>query len=91
MSKYVKCRNCINSCYLLDEYYKPYFWCTAFEDSFDEDREMYCVIYKPKTNAEMLRSMTNKQLANFLAGFSCENGQASLDKILDWLESKMEG
>lgn len=86
-----KCKNCKNSCYLLDDYYEPYFWCNTFEDNFDENREAYCIAYKTKTNAEMIRSMTDRQLANFLVGFSYGDSKISYDKTLAWLAAEMEG
>ena len=91
MAKLAKCKNCKHSCYLLDEYFDPYFWCNAFEDNFDENREVFCTSYKPKTNAEMLRSMTDVQLASFLISFSYGDSKISYDKILAWLGTEIKG
>lgn len=61
-----KCKDCKNSCYLLNEYDEPYFWCNVFEDNFDEEREVLCISYRQKTNADKIRSMTDEKLAEWL-------------------------
>ena len=99
-----KCKDCKNSCYLLDEYDKPYFWCNVFEDNFNEERECLCIAYRPKTNADRIRSMTDEQLAEFLeyGGFwdeicdeckhldGCQDSVFCSSRTLKWLQKEIK-
>lgn len=100
-----KCKDCKNSCYLLDEYDKPYFWCNVFEDNFNEERECLCIAYRPKTNADRIRSMTDEELAEFLHKDNldwveickkcrcndwCDNEEECKSSILKWLQEEIK-
>lgn len=51
----------------------------------------FCGAYRPMTNADRIRSMTDEQLAYYLHGFSYGDGLGvSADKILRWLKSEVE-
>lgn len=100
----VKCKDCKNSCYLLNEYDEPYFWCNVFEDNFDEKREILCISYRPRTNADRIRSMTDEELAELmdddLKYFNCNicelpnkadcDGSCCKEYILKWLKSEIK-
>lgn len=99
-----KCKDCKNSCYLLNEYDEPYFWCNVFEDNFDEEREVLCIGYRPKTNADKIRSMTDEKLAEFIAhdvewieickncksSDLCDNEENCVLSILKWLKEEIK-
>lgn len=58
MPKNVKCKNCNR----LKNH-----WCEAVLDSPDEDMDRDCRHFWQKTNGDRIRSMTDEELANFLA------------------------
>ena len=82
-----KCKDCKNSCYLLDEYDKPYFWCNVFEDNFNEERKCLCIAYRPKTNADRIRSMTDEQLAKHFSDLIKDAQEYEYcEDVSDWLK-----
>lgn len=60
-----KCKNCKNFFRSFEDV-KPFYWCEKIEDSPYGEMERECSYYKPKTNAERIRSMTDKELAKYL-------------------------
>jgi hypothetical protein len=62
----IKCKFCKNSAYLTDEDVGRYLWCFEFEEDLDEDIVVTpCHAYKPKTNADVIRNMSDEELAEF--------------------------
>lgn len=57
MAENVKCKNCNR----LKNH-----WCKAVIDSPDEDMERDCRHFDQKTNGDWIRSMSDKELAEFL-------------------------
>ena len=53
-----KCKNCIN----LQNH-----WCDMVADSPDENAERECCTYERMTNADKIRSMSDEELAEFMA------------------------
>ena len=66
----MKCRNCK---YLrwAEEYPRmPFFgWCDEINDSPDMNIERKCYCFKPATNADVIRRMSDEEMAEFLADF----------------------
>ena len=60
----VKCKNCKNFFRSFEDV-KPFYWCEKIADSPYGEMERECSYYKPKTNAERIRSMTDEELAAF--------------------------
>ena len=68
----------------------PYEWCEKKNDNPHKNIERDCPYFKPKTNADRIRSMTDEELAYYLHGFSYGDGLGvSADKILEWLKSEV--
>lgn len=44
----------------------PFEWCEKKNDNPDKNIERDCPYFKPKTNADRIRSMSNEELAKFL-------------------------
>ena len=69
MAKNVKCKYCLN---LKTEYTdegNPFEWCEKVEDSPYPDISRDCIYFakrKPQTNADIVRSMTDEELAEFI-------------------------
>ena len=83
MPKNVKCKNCNN---LVNH------WCETVIDSPDEDMERDCQYFWLKTNADLIRSMPDEQLAVQLVWVSKEviyalTGVQMPDEILNELRS----
>ena len=47
------------------------------------------VCEKPKTNADRIRSMSDEELAEFLANFAWDN-EPTKKETYEWLQSKVE-
>ena len=62
-------------------------WCDRYLNSYNNDHAMKCMAYKPKSNADKIRSMTDNELAEFLEG---RYGNFEVGKSLEWLKSKAE-
>lgn len=58
----VKCNNCKNL-ETKDNGFDAYSWCEKINDCPHEDIERDCEHYSPMTNADRIRSMTDKELA----------------------------
>ena len=63
----MKCRNCKNNT-LREEDGAQFTWCEVAVDNLDIDAERECAAYKPATNANRLRAMTDEELAEFICG-----------------------
>ena len=62
----VKCNNCKNL-ETKDNGFDSYSWCEKINDCPHEDIERDCDNYAPMTNADRIRSMTDKELAEMLS------------------------
>lgn len=60
-----KCNNCKNL-ETKDNGFDAYSWCEKINDCPHEDIERNCEHYAPMTRAYEIRSMTDKELADFL-------------------------
>lgn len=67
MSETVTCASCVN----LDKYG----WCEKMADSPYPDAERYCGYHQTATKSEIIRRMTEEELARFLCDItgSCRN------------------
>lgn len=70
----VKCNNCKNL-ETKDNGFDAYSWCKKINDCPHEDIERDCEHYSPMTNADRIRSMTDEELAEFIArnNYDCAN------------------
>lgn len=97
MPKDVKCRNCNNL---------RHHWCEKVTDSPDEDLLRDCPYFWEKTRGDMIRAMSDEELANFLSNWggcnkckfrdTCTSSIGSVSKIckeihLEWLKQTAEG
>ena len=63
----MKCKNCINLFDVVDEDDNPDGkWCPQICDSPDVEIDRQCDKFKPITNADRIRSMTDEELADYL-------------------------
>ena len=53
----------------------PFEWCEKKNDNPDKNIERDCPYFKPKTNADRIRNMTDEELAKFLGETVCEAGE----------------
>ena len=91
MSETVTCASCIN----LDKYG----WCEKIADSQYPDAERYCGHHQTATKSEIIRRMTEEELARFLCDItgSCRNCMAKRccgsgqNGFLDWLKEEVNG
>ena len=75
----MKCRNCVNlECD----------WCDMKADSPDPDMERECHWFAQKTNADRIRSMTDKELAEIL--HNAGGNWYSEEYWLNWLKQNAE-
>ena len=75
-----KCKNCIK----LHNH-----WCDMVVDSPDENAERECCTYERMTNADKIRSMSDEELAEFLANFAWDN-EPTKKETYEWLQSEVE-
>ena len=75
-----KCKNCIN----LKNH-----WCDMVVDSPDENAERECCTYERMKNADKIRSMSDKELAEFLANFAWDN-EPTKKETYEWLQTEVE-
>ncbi len=64
-----KCRNCVRFVHLNDDGEKTLGrgnWCCYIGDSPDEDLERECCAFRPQTNANRIRAMSDEELAEWL-------------------------
>lgn len=96
-----KCKNCKHLCTIHD-YKKEFFkWCSLIDDCPHEDIERDCEHYSPMTNADRIRSMTDKELLDFICSIetydegsakTIEGGVAmcSVTEVERWLKAESE-
>ena len=85
MPKNVVCKKCNN---LVND------WCEKVIDSPDQDMQRDCQYFCEKTNADRIRSMSDEELANFLAytwATSARAWQKDTGETLHWLKQSAEG
>ena len=97
----MKCRNCKYPRWGEEYPGMPFFgWCDEINDSPDMDIERECRCFEPATNAEIIRRMSDEQMAKFLCEFrSCDYGlhpcnnckgepycRAGHNGMIDWLQ-----
>ena len=70
-----KCNNLVNG------------WCEKVIDSPDQDMQRYCQYFCEKTNADLIRSMDDEELAEFLIDLA-DDGNL---RIREWLQQPAEG
>ena len=75
--KNIKCRNCF--------FYRNE-WCEKIVDSPDPEEARDCNYFREMTNADRIRSMTDKELAEFLTDLA-DDGNL---RIRDWLKQPAE-
>ena len=75
-----KCKNCIN----LKNH-----WCDMVVDSPDENAERECCTYERMKNADKIRSMSDEELAEFLANFAWDN-EPTKKETYEWLQTEVE-
>lgn len=66
----------------------PFEWCEKKNDNPDKNIERDCPYFKPKTNADRIRSMTDEELYQVLLYLNREfliDG----DKLKEWLKSEV--
>lgn len=70
----MKCKNCQNIYNLSDENDVIVGkWCPKISDSPDIERDRECEHYKPMTNADRIRNMTDEELAEWIHNISHDN------------------
>lgn len=95
-----KCKNCKHLGYLFDgDEVGERVWCGNIADSPVLDMERDCEYYVPQTNADLIRSMTDEELAEVLFGSCIEHmgveecshpEEACKSCVLDWLKEESE-
>ena len=64
----MKCRNCKHPRWAEEYPGRPFFgWCDEINDSPDMDIERECRWFEPATNADVIRRMSDEELAKFIA------------------------
>ena len=84
MPKNVVCKKCNN---LVND------WCEKVIDSPDPDMKRDCQHFCEKTNADRIRSMTDEELADFLAytwATSARAWQKDAGETLHWLQQSVK-
>ena len=97
----MKCRNCKHLRWAEEYPGRPFFgWCDNVNDSPDMDIERKCWCFEPATNADIIRRMNDKELAEFLSNFkdcagdclvgkgvkNCSEICATKDTLKIWLQ-----
>ena len=77
MPKNVVCKKCNN---LVND------WCEKVIDSPDKDMQRDCQNFREKTNADLIRAMSDEELAEFLIDLA-DDGNL---RIRDWLKQPAE-
>ena len=87
----MKCRNCKHPRWAEEYPGRPFFgWCDEINDSPDMDIERDCRCFEPATNADVIRRMSDEELAKWL---EYEGGGACAEVCgwLNWLQQLYEG
>lgn len=61
-----KCKNCKILCLVREKDGSQYYWCFRINDNPDVDEERKCKSYEVANNSDMIRKMTDEELAGFL-------------------------
>lgn len=61
-----KCKNCKILCLVREKDGSRYYWCFRINDNPDVDEERKCKYYEVANNSDMIRKMTDEELALFL-------------------------
>ncbi len=91
----VKCKNCIHlhNCYD-DEGVITGRWCDWLRNDPDIESLRHCLYYRAKSNADLIRNMTDVELAEWLFNhdkITQQNGRLTIRGLMTWLQSKVEG
>lgn len=71
----MKCKNCVRYVHLNDDGERTAGtpnWCFYLSDSPNEELERDCMVFKPLTNADRIRAMTDEELAQTLCAMTDE-------------------
>ena len=63
-----KCKNCKILCLVREKDGSQYYWCFRINDNPDVDEERKCKYYEVANNSDMIRKMTDEELAEFMTG-----------------------
>lgn len=87
-----KCKNCKHLHTMYDCRDESFKWCAYINDNPHEDIERDCEDYIPMTNADRIRSMTDKELAEFIINFDNHFGEEyeGEQSCLSWLQKESE-
>lgn len=87
-----KCKNCKHLSNMQNYKKESYKWCSLIDDCPQEDIERNCDFYVPMTNADRIRSMTDKELAEFIINFDNHFGKEyeGEQSCLSWLQKESE-
>ena len=99
----MKCRNCKHPRWAEEYPGMPFFgWCDEINDSPDMDIERECRCFAPASNADIIRRMSDEELAKFIAtpcqcevrpkrdGFRECGNDLCLQYLLKWLRQPAE-
>jgi len=96
-----KCKNCKYLHTMYDRRDESFKWCAQTNDCPHEDIERCCKYYRPMTNADRIRSMTDQELAihmgcpndTGLAEIECDKSDSCncYECLLDWLWAERRG
>ena len=99
----MKCRNCKHPRWAEEYPGRPFFgWCDEINDSPDMDIERECRCFKSASNADIIRRMSDEELAEFLAepcgcdvdpgcdGYRECGNDLCLKYLLKWLQQPAE-
>ena len=82
------CRNCKHNV-LLEDYGEQYSWCEIDDDNYDIDEPRECTMFKPATNAEKVRAMTDEELAKYLWAVEHHEITMPVEEWLEWLKQEV--
>lgn len=100
----VKCKNCKILCLVREKDGSQYYWCFRINDNPDVDEERKCKYYEVANNSDMIRKMTDEELAKLLLfaevteeiWYYCPDGnrfdcyEDAIKHILNWLQKLTE-
>ncbi len=86
----MKCRNCKHPRWAEEYPGRPFFgWCDEINDSPDMDIERECRCFEPATNADIIRRMSDEELAKFLYRYFWgreKDMSIAKHRIAEWLQ-----
>lgn len=100
----MKCKNCKILCLVREKDGSQYYWCFRINDNPDVDEERKCKYYEVANNSDMIRKMTDEELAEFIKDLS-EHCLAGIGEVncsnqitcenckitaLNWLQKEVE-